>query len=404
MKKLFLSLGLTGLFIVVCTSFRSGDVAGGKSGQLNENSWTQWTSINTPKSSWNRENGELQTSPDAVGYLRSPKSYRNFRISFEAMHEGADRGGIVLAATALPEKGSPFPDGLEIPLNASNWTSYMVESVDGQIRVFEGKKLKQNIRYPYRSEGYICVLARAGKTRIRSVQIVELPSGGSVETGKAISLVPEMDNRFQALYNGDNLDEWEMKPGHVGHWTAQGWTINYDGLSQEKDKCLWTRRSFRNFEMIADLRLTRTPTPEPSPVVLPNGDDALNPDGTKKQVIELYAGDTGIYLRGHSKNQINIGYRYIGSGEIYGYRVDKKMPADVREAVTPKVKADNFPGQWNRFYIKLVDDRLTVILNGITVIDQARLPGIAPEGPIALQDDHANNNTFQFANLFIREL
>jgi 3-keto-disaccharide hydrolase len=46
-------------------------------------------------------------------------------------------------------------------------------------------------------------------------------------------------------------------------------------------------------------------------------------------------------------------------------------------------------------------DRLTVNLNGKTVIENAQLPGVAPRGPIALQH---HGDPIQFGNLFIREL
>jgi len=49
-------------------------------------------------------------------------------------------------------------------------------------------------------------------------------------------------------------------------------------------------------------------------------------------------------------------------------------------------------------------ERITVVLNDQLVIDNALLPGIAASGAIALQDDHANNNLFQFANIYIKEL
>src|SRR6266436_5268755 len=42
-------------------------------------------------------------------------------------------------------------------------------------------------------------------------------------------------------------------------------------------------------------------------------------------------------------------------------------------------------GEWNRFEITMVGDRLTVVLNGETVIEKARLPGVKARGPIALQ-------------------
>jgi hypothetical protein len=42
-----------------------------------------------------------------------------------------------------------------------------------------------------------------------------------------------------------------------------------------------------------------------------------------------------------------------------------------------------------------------VKLNGKTVIENARLPGVAPSGPIALQH---HGDPIEFANIFIREI
>jgi hypothetical protein len=209
---------------------------------------------------------------------------------------------------------------------------------------------------------------------------------------------------FKPLYNGSDLSGWEVRPGHQGHWVPRQDVIDYDGKSEEKDKCLWSTGSFCDFILMADVKLTRKPELAKAPVVLPSGDNEKNADGTNKEVEIPYAGDTGIYLRGDSKNQVNIGYRYVGSGEIYGYRVDTSLTADVRAAVTPKFKADKPPGEWNRFMITMKGSRVTVNLNGKTVVDNALLPGIAACGKIALQDDHADNNTFQFANIYIKEL
>ena len=113
------------------------------------------------------------------------------------------------------------------------------------------------------------------------------------------------------------------------------------------------------------------------------------------------AGDSGIYLRGGSKSQVNIWNWPIGSGEVYGYRTDKSLPAEVRRGVTPKVKADHPIGRWNRFVITMKGDRLTVVLNGRTVIERARLPGVPTRGPIALQH---HGDPIQFANIYIKEL
>ena len=109
-----------------------------------------------------------------------------------------------------------------------------------------------------------------------------------------------------------------------------------------------------------------------------------------------------IYLRGSSKAQVNIWCWPCGSGEVYGYRTDAKMPAEVRAGVTPKEKADKpLLGQWNRFVITMKGDRLTVDLNGKRVLDGARLPDVPKRGPIGLQH---HGDPIRFANLYIREL
>lgn len=46
-------------------------------------------------------------------------------------------------------------------------------------------------------------------------------------------------------------------------------------------------------------------------------------------------------------------------------------------------------------------DRLTVVLNGQTVVSHAQLPNIPARGRIALQH---HGDPIQFASLFIREL
>ncbi len=82
---------------------------------------------------------------------------------------------------------------------------------------------------------------------------------------------------------------------------------------------------------------------------------------------------------------MNIWCWPIGSGEVYGYRMDEKMPASVRAGVTPKHQADKPVGEWNSFEITVKKDRLTVVLNGVTVLENAELPGLPERGPIALQ-------------------
>jgi hypothetical protein len=155
--------------------------------------------------------------------------------------------------------------------------------------------------------------------------------------------------------------------GDNGHWKVIDGVIDYDACSEApgKDKNLWTAKEYGDFTLKIDWRLKQTTGLYDMPVVLPDGTHKLDENG-KEIKIPTPNADSGIYLRGVGKSQINIWCWPIGSGEVYGYRMDKTMPPEVRAGVTPKVKADKPVGEWNTFEITMKGDRLTVVLNGQT--------------------------------------
>jgi len=279
---------------------------------------------------------------------------------------------------------------------APEWNHYRLTCRDGTIKLaVNGKEVSGGSDCVPR-KGYICLEAEGTECHFRNIRIQELPS-----SNPSANQVATLDEGFVSLYSGLDLRGWRADPGHAGHWVPKGFLLTYDGKSEAKDKDLWTEEQYGDFMMIADWRLPGEPKPRPRPVVLPSGDDATNPDGSRKTLEIPYAGDSGILIRGSEKAQINITCNTVGSGELYGYRTDKALPAEVRAAGIPRVKADRPPGQWNRFEITLEGERLTVLLNGRTVIDGARLPGLPARGPIGLQH---HGDPVQFTNLFLREI
>jgi hypothetical protein len=177
---------------------------------------------------------------------------------------------------------------------------------------------------------------------------------------------------------------------------------------------LWSEKSFKDFVLLVDWRLKTEPGCRwKVPVIGPDGDEKKGSDG-KPEMVEIEDVDSGIMLRGSGRNQVNIWMWPIGSGEVYGYRTNRKMPAEVRAAVTPKKRADKPRGEWNTFEITMKGDRLSVKLNGEEVIANAQLPGVRDEGPIGLQhhgswDAKAERWTsppslVQFRNISIKEL
>lgn len=218
---------------------------------------------------------------------------------------------------------------------------------------------------------------------------------------------------FRALFNGKDFTGWKVPDGDNGHWKIIDGVIDYDAESEATgDKSLWHTEDFKDFILRVDWRIKETPYINPRiPYILPDGMHARDIKG-RELTLALPDSDSGVFLRGNGRNQVNIWCWPIGSGEFYGYRMDKNMPPEVRAAVTPRHQADKPVGQWNRFEITLRGDRVTVVLNGIKVIDKARLPGIAGTGTIALQHHGGKTNgrwnsppsLLQFKNIFIKEL
>lgn len=400
---------------------------------------TGWVNVIGASDTWTVEDNSVRASGIPKSVLRTDRQYENYILEFEYRKPGSmGQAGIIIHADALPAVGKPWPRGINIQFwrsgngviqpvgeakiqavspsqqnmdkpvemdsvtsgNHNEWHHVRVENRDGMVTLSVGGDLVGRALYSSLRKGYIALKSDGAPVRFRNIAIRELPS-----SDPSADQVAAGDQGFKSIYNGLDLSEhWDLAPGHRGHWTSEDWLINYDGESEEERKSLWSKKEYDDFILMADMRFTGTAVMAESPVVLPDGNNLKNGDGSDKMVVVPYAGDTGIYVRGSSKNQVNMGNRFIGSGEIYGYRADDNMPGEVRKALVPAINADNPPGEWNRYIITMKKDRISVSLNGQLVIDDALLPDISPSGKIALQDDHATGNRFQFGNIYLKEL
>ncbi len=235
-----------------------------------------------------------------------------------------------------------------------------------------------------------------------------VPSGFHVD-----QTAPAPASEGAPLFNGRDLSGWNVPPGDNGHWKVIDGVIDYDAESEAAgDKHLWTERSYGDFVLRFEWRIKSTPYINPNvPIIRFDGTHEKNAEGREIR-LAVPDSDSGIYLRGSAKAQVNIWAWPIGSGEVYGYRTDAKMPAAVRAGVTPLRNADRDIGAWNTFEITMRGSRLTVVLNGEPVIRDADLPGVPARGPIALQHHGARKDgvwtsppsLVQFRNIAIREL
>jgi hypothetical protein len=218
---------------------------------------------------------------------------------------------------------------------------------------------------------------------------------------------------FVSLFNGRDLAGWKIPQGDNGHWKVVDGVIDYDALSEAPgEKSLATEKEFSDYVLKLEWRIKETPYVNPNvPYILPDGTHAKGVDG-KELKLALPDSDSGVYVRGSSRHQINIWCWPIGSGEMYGVRMDRNVPAEVRAAVTPRTQADKPVGEWNQFEITVRGNTVKVVLNGKAVIPEAKLADLPPKGPIVLQHHGGKRDgkwtgppsLVQFRNIAIKEL
>ena len=193
---------------------------------------------------------------------------------------------------------------------------------------------------------------------------------------------------FVAAFNGKDLTGWKglvgdpKKRAAMGaaalaaaqktadaqmraHWKVVDGTLVFDG----KGKSLCTARDYGDFDMYVDWKIKP-------------------------------GGDSGIYIRGTPQVQIwDTAKRPEGSGGLFNNKTNPSKPTQA---------ADRPVGQWNRFRIRMIGQRVWVWLNGKLVVENVVLENywergkpIYPTGQIELQN---HGNTLWFRNVFIREI
>ena len=400
-----------------------------------------WVPVQVGPNTFTVRDGLIVCDGVPTGVLRTEKMYENFVLELEYVHlKPGGNAGLFIWSDAITAPGQPFTRSIEVQIldgsNSENhtshgdvfsihgatmkpdrphprgamrclpserrakpagqWNHYRVECNDGVLKLAVNGKVVSGGTQCWPRKGYICLESEGGVVHYRNIRIKELPS-----TNPKPADVATADEGFKSIYTGVDLSGWVNDPGHKGHWQAKDWELAYDGKSDAADKHLWTEKEYGDFVLIADWKLVGKPQKVMRPVILPSGEVAKNADGTEKQAEVMDAGDSGIYLRGTEAGQVNIWCWPAGSGELWDVRTRANVPPALRAAATPKVRADRKPGEWNRFVITMKGDRVTVVLNGQTVIENAQLAGIPPRGRIALQH---HGDPIHFANLYVKEL
>ena len=197
---------------------------------------------------------------------------------------------------------------------------------------------------------------------------------------------------FVSMFNGTNLEGWQglatdpVKKAELSEKKLQklqeeaneklkeNWSVKDNSIVFNGDGSnLCSIKEYGSFEMIVDWRITKK-------------------------------GDSGIYLRGTPQVQIWDTARVdagaqVGSGGLYNNQEYESKPLLV---------ADNPIGDWNTFRIIMIDEKVTVYLNGQLVVDNVVMENywdrsipIYVTGSIELQ---AHGTDLAFRDIYVKEL
>ena len=240
-----------------------------------------------------------------------------------------------------------------------------------------------------RESGHIGFLGHNDEVYFRNIRIKSVAK---------VQLNNKHPEGFEPLFDGATLVNWQgllAKPNNdptkraalsanvrllqqsaanqrmLAHWRVVDGELRFDGKG---DSLSTVREDYANYELWLDWKI-----------------------GPK--------GDSGVYLRGQPQVQIwdprgdDNPVAASGSGALFN---NKKALNE------PLVKADRITGDWNRFRILMIEDRVHVYLNGQLVVKNTPLENywqegepLPEQGPIELQ---AHGSPLAFRNIYLREI
>jgi hypothetical protein len=390
-----------------------------------------WTYATKPKSGYYVTNGVLVCPKTCAAELFTEKEYSDFVLRLDFKLSPGANNGVGIRAPLLNGQVAYIGSEIQILDDSSaeyakldpaqycgsvyrlipakrgylkapgEWNSYEITANGRFVKVvLNGTTVTQgnlnNITDPktlqthpgmFRPRGHIALLGHHRLVEFRNIRVHELPH--YIERDNV-----DVPQGFTSLFNGTDLTNWKglvadpikrakMSPEELAKeqvraddlmhktWKVENGQLVYRGKMYNN---LCTKKDFRNFEMICDWKV------EPK-------------------------ADSGLYLRGCPQVQIwepnsaSFDKKHPGSGGLFNNQKSPNYPARF---------ADHYVGDWNRFRIVMVDEKLHVYLNNELVVDNMTLENywdrsqpVYPLGPIELQ---AHNSPVYFKNLYVREI
>jgi hypothetical protein len=346
-----------------------------------------WVNVNCAPGTWSVRDGMIISTGVPTGVMRTDRQFENFELEMEYRHlKTGGNAGLFVWSDPITSPGVPFARAIEVQIldgrnaegytshgdvfaihgatfkpdrphprgamrclpserrakPAGEWNHYRVTCSNGVIRLaVNGKEVSGGSESKPR-KGYICLESEGSECHFRNLRIREWPS-----TNPKPDEIAPLAEGFKPLYTGVDLSGWRQEPGHAGHWRTNDWILEYDGQSEAKDKHLWTEKEFGDFVLMVDWRFRKAER------------------------------------EGHP-------WKFFGVGLRGGHQYEERISTDGGKG-----------SGWNRHVFTVRGDRLTVVHNGKTIIENVRESRMPRRGPIALLH---YGGPIEFANLFVKEL
>ncbi|MEP6663662.1 MAG: DUF1080 domain-containing protein, partial [Verrucomicrobiota bacterium] len=389
-----------------------------------------WTNVNKVGVGYVVKDGVLVCPEDGGGNLVTEKEYTDFilRLDFKltpganngvALRAPLDSEDLTYVGNEIQILDDPAPEYKNLlrgqncgslyrilPAKrgavkaAGEWNSYEITAVgrkikvklngqvvvDGNLNDVTDPEILQTHPGLLREKGRVGFLGHKSHVEFRNIRIKELPKYYETENFAPPGFTRLFDGRDLIGWKGlvaDPIKRAKMSPEELAreqakadalmrqNWKVENHTLVYRGKAFDN---ICSEKDYGDFELLVDWKV------EPK-------------------------GDSGIYLRGSPQVQIwepksgGFDPKHPGSGGLFN---NQKSPNYASQS------ADHYAGEWNRFRILMIGDKVHVFLNNELVVNNETLENywdrkqsIFPTGAVELQ---AHHDPVQFRNIYIREI
>lgn len=361
-----------------------------------------WVNVNGHPSTFFVKDGMIITNGKPTGFLRTEKQYENFILEMEWMHmnkTAVGNSGLFVWGDPLPAVGTPYTRGIEVQVlvnlnvkdtytshgdlfsiwgakckpdrphpkgwerclpsenrckGGGEWNHYRVEANNGVIKLHVNGKEVSGVSESNPRKGYLALESEGAECRYKNIKIKELPS-----TNPKPNEIADVAKGHKLIYNGLDFDG--LNVGLKSSWKANEGSLSAT-MPTDSDP-ITTKASFTNPELIADFRF---------------------PAKSETNIAMFtVGGKEGLHVIVSKLGQLTVG---LGQGKIV--TLAKVEPF--------KVKADG----WNRIIVNTADNKLTLTVNGTTVVKEAVIENFTAKGTIGM----GANGPINLMHPYVREV